>query len=436
MKKCHIVTGLGYGDEGKGATVSDLARLARDEGALGVVVVRHNGGSQCGHNVHYDDRSHEFSQFGSASFHNDAHTHFSEFALLNPMSLIMEERAIVKESKSNPVIPLFRRFSANPKTRIITPFHIEANRAREEARGDGAHGTCCHGVGETVMDWMSEPDMTLYAEDLRSARTVIKKLEYWRDRKAADIKGLGLEPGEAFSDKGLIQTYALTAAHLTELINISALSALVDGRYQDVVFEGAQGVLLDEGYGFHPHTTWTNTTTENARWLFRTTVPDDGAYNAFPNDGGGLESIGVIRTYMTRHGQGPFVTEDANVDHHEPDNVDSGAQGKFRQGHLDMVALRYAIAVSGGIDTLSVTHLDRLGSVNKVCTAYEVDGEIMYDLPVGEKGNHAHQEFLTDICYKATPIYDEWKKNKFLENLESALSVPVGYMRNSRYTSF
>lgn len=101
------------------------------------------------------------------------------------------------------------------------------------------------------------------------------------------------------------------------------------------MFEGAQGVLLDEWHGFHPYTTWSTTTFGNAETLLA-----EAAMTA--------TRLGVVRCYLTRHGPGPLVTEDPTLELPDPHNGRNEWQGAFRVGHFDAVALRYAIEVAGG----------------------------------------------------------------------------------------
>lgn len=120
-------------------------------------------------------------------------------------------------------------------------------------------------------------------------------------------------------------------------------------RTGSVVFEGAQGVLLDEWHGFHPYTTWSTTTFANAEAL----LAESG--RSCP-----ARRLGVVRAYTTRHGPGPHMTEDRELAAllPEPHNGTGAWQGAFRVGHFDAVAHAYAVEVCGGVDALALTHLD------------------------------------------------------------------------------
>jgi adenylosuccinate synthase len=185
-------------------------------------------------------------------------------------------------------------------------------------------------------------------------------------------------------------------------------------RAGGVVFEGAQGVLLDEWHGFHPYTTWSTTTFANAETLLS-------------EAGASAVRVGVVRAYMTRHGPGPFVTEDPALTADLPDrhNAFGRWQGAFRVGHLDLVALRYALEVSGGADTLAVTHLDvpRTRRDLLLCRAYEMDGRRIDRLPSGPPGDLDRQQRLTRRLLAARPVYEPLDDPA--ATLENALGIPV-----------
>ena len=136
--------------------------------------------------------------------------------------------------------------------------------------------------------------------------------------------------------------YAAFAGRVT-LVDSACLTSLL--RAGPVVFEGAQGVLLDEWHGFHPYTTWSTTTFANAETLLAET-------------GQTAARLGVVRCYLTRHGPGPLVTEDPTLELADRHNARNQWQGRFRTGHFDAVALRYALEVAGGVDGIALTHLD------------------------------------------------------------------------------
>jgi adenylosuccinate synthase len=177
-----------------------------------------------------------------------------------------------------------------------------------------------------------------------------------------------------------------------------------------VVFEGAQGVLLDEWHGFHPYTTWSTTTFANADSLL--------ASAGLP---GAATRLGVLRAMTVRHGPGPLVTEDPALAGPEPHNPTNAWQGRFRFGHFDAVVHRYAVEVAGGVDGLALTCLDVAGTCPvRMCRSY-VDGPL---LARGPAGDLARQERLTARLMRATPVLSEAPRD-WDSAVESALGVRV-----------
>jgi adenylosuccinate synthase len=360
-----LVIDLAFGDCGKGTVVDYLTRRC---GAH--TVVRFNGGPQAGHNVVTPDgRHHTFSQFGSGSFVPGVRTLLSRFMLIEPYALFNEAAHLAEMG----VADALGRLLIDADCPVITPAHQAANRLREIARGDDAHGTCGVGAGEVMADLAANPDVMLHARHLGDRAVVIKKLRALCDLKGDQCREVltplrnhrrAAQSIETLTDRSWIEVAADNYAELTRraaIIGLSEVRAALRAPGA-VIFEGAQGVLLDESYGFHPHTTWSTTTFANAQALL-----DEAGYNR-PRT-----RIGVLRTYFTRHGPGPFVTEDDALRPAlpEPHNGDAGWQGRFRVGPFDAVAARYALAVAGGVDALAVTHLDRLQQLPpRVCTAY------------------------------------------------------------------
>lgn len=414
------VTGLGFGDEGKGAIVD---ALARDHVGPLPLVVRHNGGGQAAHNVHvgYDTgvHHHTFSQLGSASFLG-CPTHLSSHFLLNPVTFLKEldEWSMTTGTRLS--------VSIDPMAKVVTPYHMAANAAREDARGEGRHGSCAQGVGELVSDSLHpvRSISVMRAGLLREPSYVRTGLDMWRHMKAVDIANIGQPVPDWFWDDTAMDHYVrdfVSAGTILEFVaDIDALNLR-----SNIIFEGAQGVLLDEDYGFHPHTTWSHTTLRNvARILDRV---HGSARESLPYDSTNYRKIGVTRTYMTRHGAGPFMTEDPTIDRPEPDNDTGTYQGEFRIGHFDMVALRYAILVSG-VNELAVTHLDYLSGKRyvQVCTGYRTKaGTVIRAIPVLPPDDFDARSELTEKLFEMSPLYEWWPARAFLSrlSLETGLSV-------------
>src|SRR5215212_9182933 len=159
-RRAIILSGLGFGDEGKGSWTDFLARTEPVH-----TVVRFNGGAQAGHNVVTPDRRHHtFAQLGSGSFVRGVNTHLSRFMLVNPLRLLHE----ADELRALGVPDALSRLTVDRGAPVTTPFQVAANRLRELARGDARHGSCGMGIGETMADWMELGDRMLMAGDLAS----------------------------------------------------------------------------------------------------------------------------------------------------------------------------------------------------------------------------------------------------------------------------
>jgi adenylosuccinate synthase len=316
-----------------------------------------------------------------------------------------------------------RRTFIDARCLVITPPQQIANRVRERARGAKAHGTCGMGVGECVADDISRPELSLFARDLCDAHRVGNKLEAILDFKREQLTGIveHASPDElrVLSDPSWIDAAVDACARVARGVNVvgpdEAKGMIRNARTS--VFEGAQGVLLDERFGFHPHTTWSTTTFANADALL-----DESGSPAR------RQRLGVIRTYMTRHGAGPFPTHRAELSSRlpEPHNADDGCQGPFRRGVLDLVLLRYAIAACGRVDGLALTHLDRIGSIpSEVADAYTIDGKRLTSLPV-RPAPAAHPVAAAISAYASLPRDEAGFVNAVAERLATPVAFTSG----------
>lgn len=375
MRDAIIVVGLGFGDEGKGGVVDKVCRPESSLGASGAdLVVRYNGGCQAAHNVVTDDgKHHTFAQFGSGTLAG-ARTHLSRFMLVDPMAFGIEAKRLAdNHGIPNP----YALVSVERDALVTTPFHRGANRLIEEARGARRHGSCGMGIGLTRQFAQERPDDALYVRDLLDKDTLARKLDIIREAMRAAVAVVDPSWADNATESASYSIHALAWTGMVrelqaELRHFAQALDVVDEKWLPgvlastrglVVFEGAQGVLLDERRGFHPHNTWTDTTTANAWKLLADTQTHAHVW-------------GVTRPFHTRHGAGPFPTEDAKftalvADDH---NQYGPWQGAFRAGALDMVLLRYALDMCS-VDGLFVTHLDTVEKFPEpelpVCISYE-----------------------------------------------------------------
>lgn len=366
----HVaVVDLGYGDAGKGTVVDAIC-------ASGPVtaVIRFNGGAQAGHNVvTRNGRHHTFAQFGAGTFHG-VPTHLSRFTLVDPLALAAEAAAL-----GDP----YHLLTVDGDALLVTPWHRAANQVRERGRGGARHGSCGMGIGQT-MEYAVSNVHAPRVRDVRSVPALRRRLARLRDDLTAAYGPLDAPP---LSD--VVEAF-VAFGRLVSIVDSRYLGGLLRGGR--CVFEGAQGVLLDEWRGWHPYTTWSTTTFDNAAAMT-----------------GDFFRLGVVRTYTTRHGPGPLVTE-ADLALPERHNGTGEWQGAFRLGNFDAVAHRYAIEVTGGVDGLAVTHLDV--PAPPMCISYTVDGEPWSRIVPGPFRDLDYQSALTERLARARPgesyAPDDW----------------------------
>lgn len=427
-RKATIVVDLGFGDSGKGTTVDYLSRIENVS-----AVVRFNGGGQAAHNVLTPDgRHHTFSQFGSGSFVPNVRTHLSRFVLIDPISMGNEAEHLKQIGCGDP----FTRLSVDSLALSVTPFQKAGNRLREFLRGEKRHGSCGQGIGETMADSIAFPDTVVYAADLRDPKMLLQKLKRLQELKREELKEevISLSSGHNLkSELDLLNNPRSPEEIAENFREIARRFVIVSGGYLkklasngSLVFEGSQGVLIDEWHGFHPYTTWSTTTFKNALTLLGEIDYADP-----------VEKLGILRAYFTRHGPGPFPTEDQSLSDPlpEPHNETGVWQGAFRVGWFDMVLARYALAVCGGADALAITHLDSFSAVDRrqVCVAYDVKEQkqthkqISRLEPKTTLTDISYQEGLRKLVSNCTPIYEgaSADNEEYVRLIERSLGVPV-----------
>jgi adenylosuccinate synthase len=409
-----IVVDLGFGDAGKG-TVTDA--LVRRLGAG--AVVRFNGGAQAGHTVVTEDgRTHTFAQLGAGTFVRGVRTFLSRDVVVHPTALLVEAAHLAARSG---VTDALDRLVVSEECLITTPVHQAAVCLRELARGAERHGSCGVGVGETMLDALANPREALQARDLHDASTLATRVLRQQEAKRAELAEViaqlsrTKEAGEALrmlTDPEVASRWAERATELARrgVVRSDASLRTLLRSDERVIFEGAQGVLLDEWYGFHPHTTWSTCTWANAEALLAAHESPHAAYR-----------LGVLRTCASRHGRGPFPTESREVpplptrEH----NVTGPWQGEFRDGWFDAVLSRYALRAAGAAHGLALTQLDRMvaGATWRVAVEHTVPGVLdtrlfelgvegrVRDLRVGPAHDLAHTEALGRALFQATPHY-------------------------------
>lgn len=327
MKSAKIVLGVGFGDEGKGSIVDFLSTDAD-------LVIRFNGGCQAAHNVIYDGFHHTFSQFGSGSLRG-VPTLLDHNVIIDPNTIISEANHLALK-----VTDPCRRLYIDDNCLITTVYHRRLNRIEDNLT---LHGSCGVGIGPTRRMW-SKTGNGLRYRDLKKKGKLIEKLNWIRqwcqDQQPYNSFVQDINEGINFEEEmtRLLESYDFLRK---QTLKEREVDSLLKGR---ILYEGAQGLMLDEVYGTIPHTTYSNTrgtyAFEQCRYVgIKPTV------------------IGVTRTYKTRHGAGPMLSGKLDIkikDH----NIDNGSfAGEFRIGHLNIETLEKYCTI-GQIDYLAINHID------------------------------------------------------------------------------
>ena len=351
VPEAKAVIGAGYGDEGKGLITDALV-----EGCgAAVTVVRFNGGAQAGHTVTLPDgRRHVFHHVGSGTLAG-ALTFLSRFFVADPILLATE----IADLAAMGFTP---RIAIDPDASITTPFDMMINQIAETARGAGRHGSCGLGFGETLERHL-RPEFALTAgrleKDARASLLAIRRR--WVPERLARLGlwPLGSDDLALINDDAILEHWF---EDVSAFLNAATISEAAELREADaIVFEGAQGLLLDQDRGAFPHVTRSNTGLKNVLTL----AGEVGITN--------LEAVYVTRCYTTRHGAGPLAHELPGAPHADvidTTNVANPWQGALRFGTLDLSILAQAIAddlSDAASSPLTVSHalamtcLDQIG---------------------------------------------------------------------------
>lgn len=414
VKKAVVTVDLGFGDSGKGSMVDALVRHLNAK-----LVVRYCGGAQAGHNVVTDDGQHHcFAQLGAGSFVPDCLTLLGRKMVVNPLAMYLEVDHFL--SKAN--TPIWNRIHVDGRCLVTTPYHRAMNRLREMQRGDDLHGSCGMGVGETVRlsQVLAAP---LVAADLRDIELTHNKLKLIKKALLDELADFDLDVTDSMIQAEL-GTFTVPPMQLVpkytdwskkvSILDPAGVAELVD-RHETIVFEGAHGLLIDENIGFHPHTTWNSLLPIHA-----TDMLAEAEWR------GQVTTLGLLRTYMTRHGAGPFPSENRIMTDSDPYNPANPWQGKMRFGYLDLPFLRYAIEAGGFVDGLAVSCMDQLRSKWTCVTEY--GDRLLLKIGATSPSDHATREQLTQSLTKARPklkVLEAPTAAKVIQIIEGELRAEV-----------
>ncbi len=354
-RTAQVVIGAQFGDEGKGRMTAAYAAAVGDD----AMVVRFNGGAQAGHTVVAPDgRRHVFSHIGSGTFAGAA-TFLSRFFVSHPL-LFLKECDLLATQGIQPTVYV------DPNSPVTTPYDMMINQIIEQERGADRHGSCGVGFGETLERCLT-PDDALTVGDLADTATLILRLEAIRRGYApVRLAWLGF-PAAAAQHQTLLQSDAILAHFVADvrrfLDRVTVMDAPTAIQGRNLLFEGAQGLWLDQDRGYFPHVTRSHTGLRNVL-----TLAGDW----------GLEQLAVTyvtRAYLTRHGAGPLPHELPGLPYpgiDDPTNRPNPYQGSLRFAWLDLDLLQQAITAdlsdAGAYPglmvepRLAITCLDQIGT--------------------------------------------------------------------------
>jgi len=406
-----VVVGSQWGDEGKGKVVDVLTPFVD-------VVVRYQGGNNAGHTVVVGREKFVLQSIPSGILHPGRRCVIGCGVVVDPASLIEEMESLVQRG-----IALDGNLFISKNAHLIMPYHPALDRASEAKLGKRRIGTTGKGVGPAYVDKAARVGIRM--ADLLDERLFREKLEYNVVQKNRLLRDIYDAP--TFSVEEILAPYLRYAGWLAPYITDTALllARWLAAGYS-VLFEGAQGTMLDIDHGTYPYITSSSTTAGGAST--GTGVP--------PTRIDGV--LGVSKAYTTRVGGGPFPTElhgEAAELIRARGNEYGAVTGRARRcGWFDAVVGRYAVRVNG-CDTIALTKLDVLDQcdVIKVCTGYRYGGEILTEFPDEER-----------IWSSAEPVYEElsgWqtstagvrelgdlpaKARQYLDRLSELVGVPLG----------
>jgi adenylosuccinate synthase len=360
MNKSVVVLGTQWGDEGKGKIVDMLSHEAD-------AVVRFQGGHNAGHTLVIDGEKTVLHLIPAGILQPGVECLIGNGVVLSLKALKKEIEALELRS-----LDVRSRIQISPACAIIMPYHELLDKARELARGDKAIGTTGRGIGPAYEDKVARRG--LRTSDLLKPESLQSKIEPVLDFHNFVLeKRFGVEPLEL--QKVTEEAIELGDYFSHMVIDVSRRVHELRAQGKRIMFEGAQGSLLDIDHGTYPYVTSSNTTIGGVC---------TGA-GVGPN---AIDYIlGITKAYTTRVGGGPFPTElfDDNGKHMGHKGAEFGATtGRARRcGWLDAVALRRMIELNG-VSGLCVTKLDVLDGLEelKICTAYKLDGELLDSIPI------------------------------------------------------
>lgn len=389
-----VVIGAQWGDEGKGKLVDVLAAKAD-------LVVRFQGGSNAGHTLVVNGKKTVLHLIPSGILHTDKTCVIAAGVVVDIFGLTNEIRGL----KENGFTITSSQLLISDNATALLPYHKVLDQAREKALSEGKIGTTGKGIGPAYEDRAAR--RALVMSDLFDEKTLLQKLEFVMQEKNTLLTKLyDLPPISAQEIFDQIQTVIQDLKpYRTTDVSLMISQKIKQGKR--ILFEGAQGTLLDIHHGTYPYVTSSST------------IAGAGSVSAGVGPHHLSKIVGVFKAYCTRVGSGPFPTElhDATGEKLQKDGHEFGSTtGRARRcGWLDLVALKYAIRLNG-INCLAMMKLDVLSDHAQIgiCTGYKLNGEVITEFPTS-----------TELVSRLEPVIEYlpgWKED--LTQIKSIKDLP------------
>ncbi len=410
MSKVNVVLGLNYGDEGKGKVSTFLAQSSD-------IALRCTGGNNAGHTVEIKGKKVIFHLIPSGILNENTEAVIGNGVVIDP-KVLMEEIEVLEGLGVD-----LSKLHISTRAHIIFPYHILEDKLQEFLKGDDKVGTTARGIGPCYMDKANRIGIRVI--DMYSD-TFEKKLR--RNIKNKN-KFFGLYNFEQVNEEEVVQDYFKYRDLMKPFVmdTVSYLHQALD-KDMTIICEGAQATGLDMDLGDYPMVTSSNPTIGGIQ-----TGSGLGARDI-------NEVYGVCKAYASRVGEGPFITEQNNEigDTIRELGHEYGATTKRprRCGWMDLVALKYAVRVSG-VTSLALNHLDTIGKLKnvKICVAYKLDDKLYDEYSDDIIGRESevepiYEEMETNFDIAGEKNYDDLpnKAKEYILKIEEHLNVPVKFI--------
>jgi adenylosuccinate synthase len=405
-----VVLGAQWGDEGKGKITDYLAEKAD-------FIVRYQGGDNAGHTVKVEDKEYKLHLIPSGIFYDNKKCIIGNGVVINPKSLVKEISYLAEKGVD------VKNLRISDRAHIVFPYHLKLDELEERKKGVEKIGTTTKGIGPCYRDKVDRTGLRLCDAEYESSFE--EKLRKNIKEKNEIITKLYLED-PLDEDEIVEETMNYIREIKRYIVDTSVIVNDAINEKKKVLFEGAQGTLLDLDFGTYPYLTSSHPTSGG--------VPIGAGVSPLSID----KVLGVVKAYTTRVGKGPFPTElfdEMGDDIREKGHEYGTTTGRARRcGWLDMVMLKYAVRINGLTD-IAITRLDTLGGFDKlkICTAYELDGKEIEDFPSSLETLsrcvpiYEDMEGWDDTEMEKVRSYDELPENakKYVEKIEEITGVNV-----------